>query len=112
MADYMTEYWFKLLTDAAAADPRGIQGVADRLGISRTQVSLVLSGKYQSPRKIAALAMAAFDRHLCPYLGVEIAADDCRNANTGPVPTWDPSALDQRRTCQTCPHKPEQGGSK
>lgn len=106
MADYTTERWFLLLADAAAADPRGNQGIADRLCISRTQVSLVLSGKYKNPKAIVQRVMATLDEHHCPYLGIAIPGEQCREVNIGPAPTWDPAAMEQRRTCQTCPHHP------
>jgi len=34
-----------------------------------------------------------------------VQAEYCRETNTGPTPTWDPSALAQRRMCQTCEYK-------
>lgn len=111
MADYSTERWFKLLAAEAASNPRGNQGAADRLGISRTQVSLVLAGKYKNPKAIVQKVMATLDEHHCPYLGVAITGEQCREVNTGPIPTWDPAAMEQRRTCQSCTHKPIQEGN-
>ena len=79
--------------------------VADRMGISRTAVSLVLGGKYPAKNdKVFAAALAVLDQHNCPYMGIEVAADYCRDMSTGPTPTWDPSALAQRRVCQSCQH--------
>lgn len=110
MDDYTTERWHKLLVEACATDPRGNQGVADRLGISRTQVSLVLAGKYKNPKAIVLRVMEKIDEHHCPYLGIAIPGEQCREVNTGPAPIWDPAAMEQRRTCQSCPHKPKSGG--
>jgi hypothetical protein len=107
MSDYTTERWHKLLVEAVAADPRGIQGVADRLGISRTQVSLVVSGKYEKPKSIVQRCMDVLDQHDCPYLGIAIPAEQCREVNAGPMPIWDPAAMEQRRTCQSCHRNPE-----
>lgn len=111
---YVNERWFGLLVEAVAGNPRGRQGVADRLGdgFSRPMVSLVMSGQYKNPAHIARRVMAVFDRHPCPYLGTEIETEQCVEVNSGPVPTWDPAALDQRRCCQTCPHKPLPGEAK
>lgn len=110
MADYLNEHWFKLLADAAAADPRGNQGVAERLGISRTQVSLVLNGKYASPKKIAALVLAAFDRRICPHDQQEKQPDQCKRIALRPRPHGFPDAETLWLCCQTCPHKPVTGG--
>ena len=83
--------------------------------VSRPNLSRYLNNDLDSVANIETAILACFDRHYCPYLGMEVGADHCREANTGPVPTWDPSALDQRRACQTCPHgpvKPTQGVAK
>jgi len=74
--------------------------------VGRTLFSRYLSNDLTSVANIEAAIVACFDRYPCPYLGRDIVAEHCREANAGPVPTWDPSALDQRRCCQTCPHKP------
>lgn len=110
MTAYTQERWFKMLVDATASEPRGNQGMAERLGISRTQVSLVLSGQYKNPTRIAEKTLALLDNHPCPYLGMAVSVVHCIEVNSGPVPTWDPAALDQRRCCQTCPHKPNATG--
>lgn len=83
--------------------------VAIRLGLSRTAISLVLSGKYGAKcDKVYAAALAVLDKRHCPYLGAEVEAVYCFETNTGPTPTWDPSALAQRRMCQGCEHKPQE----
>lgn len=112
---YMVERWFALLTQAVADDPRGKAGVVDRLQaagaerVGRTQLSLVLRGQYPaSTRALAAKVLAVFDRHPCPYLGSEVSIEHCLEVNRGPAPTWDPAALDQRRCCHRCPHKPNE----
>lgn len=83
-------------------------GVCSAAGfrVSRTNLSLYLSNKLGSVSNIEQAILACFDNHRCPYLGSEIPAAQCIEINAGPVPTWDPAALDQRRCCQTCPHKP------
>jgi hypothetical protein len=80
--------------------------------VSRPNLSRYLHNSLDSVSNIERAIVACFDRIQCPYLGMEVGADHCREVNTGPVPTWDPSALDQRRCCQTCPHKPTQGVAK
>lgn len=111
---YMGERWFALLAQAVQDDPRGKAGVVLRLQaagaakISRAQLSLVLNGRYPaSTQRLAAKVLALLDRHPCPYLGSEVGIDHCREINAGPAPTWDPAALDNRRICQGCAHKPQ-----
>lgn len=110
---YMCERWYSLLKQAVAEDPRGKSGVVDRLRaagaerVGRTQLSLVLNGRYPaSTRKLAAKVLAVFDRRPCPYLGTEVAIEHCIEVNRGPAPTWDPAGLDQRRCCHACPNRP------
>lgn len=93
----------------AEAGRTSILAVAERIGKSRPALSLVLSGTYiASPDRILRAALAALDRVACPYLGAEVEAGYCKETNTGPTPTWDPSALAQRRMCQTCQNRPQQ----
>jgi len=81
--------------------------VADRIGCKRAAVSMVMDGTYPArPDGILLAALNHMERRLCPYLGAEIAPTQCQEINTGPVPTWDPAALTQRRACQTCAHRP------
>lgn len=106
---YMDERWFAILMTAVAADKRGRQGVSERLGkgCGRAALSLVISGQYPArPDNIARRVLEVFDRYRCPYLGVEVQAAFCVETNAAPVPTWDPAALDLRRRCQTCEHRP------
>lgn len=79
--------------------------VADRLGVSRTAISLIMNGKYPSRLdKIAAKVLNVFGKVECPYLGIEIELIQCHETHSGPAPTWDPSALAHRRACQACPN--------
>jgi hypothetical protein len=106
---YMQERWFGVLETAVTDDPRGIQGVADRLGrgCGRSALSLILSGAYPAqPGKVARRVLEVYDAYRCPYLGCDVQASFCLETQRGPVPTWDPAALDLRRCCQTCPHQP------
>jgi len=83
-----------------------ITRAALRIGMDRATVSLVVRGVYKaSPDRVLTKVLATLDRRACPYLGAEVQAEYCRETNTGPTPTWDPSALTQRRICQTCEYK-------
>lgn len=107
--DYMDERWYAILIAAVAADKRGRQGVSERLGkgCGRAALSLVISGHYPArPDNIGRRVLEVFDRYPCPYLGTDVQASFCVEINGAPVPTWDPAALDLRRRCQTCDHRP------
>ena len=78
--------------------------------VSRPNLSRYLSNTLDTVSNVETALLACFDRHACPYLGFAVEAAHCLEINCGPVPTWDPAALDQRRCCQTCPHKPNLSG--
>ena len=90
-----------LMQQEAARTSKTAVGI--RIGVSRTTISLVLSGKYPAKNDaVFAAALAVLDQRNCPYLGARVEAVYCHDINTGPTPTWDPSALDHRRRCQSC----------
>lgn len=106
--DYMQERWFSVLVEAVEADPRGRAGVAERLGkkCGRSALSLVLSGEYPAePGAVAKRVLEVYDRRPCPYFGTLVKVEFCQSASSGPVPIWDPAALELRRCCQTCEHR-------
>ena len=98
--------WLDLLRDAVARET--IAGVAERVGLSRSTLSLVLAGKYpaKSLNNVEKKVRDALDRWPCPYYGLVIHATDCRAWRERPMPQS--SARDIRfwRTCQGCPHHP------
>lgn len=95
-----------------------IKTVAEKIGYERPTLSRLLNDDYPNADKVLAAALVHLDLHHCPWLGANVAGHYCIELNNGPVPTWNPSALDQRRACQTCPfmpqrvHKPAQEISK
>jgi hypothetical protein len=96
--------WLELLKKAVA--DTSITAVADKLDVSRTTISLVLSGKYPAKTdRIAAKVLDTFARLTCPHTGVEITHADCRATSSGAVPTSSPQAMRQWRACQDCPNK-------
>lgn len=100
---YQNERWYQLLRDSVNATSN--DAVAQKLGISRTTVSLVVRGKYPADTKrIAAIVLSALDRWHCPYLNTDITAEDCAAARSGPTPSHDPMRLAHRRMCRTCNH--------
>jgi hypothetical protein len=100
-----------LAQEAIAADSRGMAGVAERLGISRTTLSLYMADKYPAePAKIEEKIMGLVDEVECPALGGELVNRSwlCANyAGFGEPPTHNPMRHQHWQTCQTCPHKPD-----
>lgn len=83
-----------------------ITATAEELGVSRTAVSLVLSGKYPGKtEKMAERVMDALSRVRCPYSGDMVRPSFCQDM-AGKIPTSSPGALRWWRCCQTCEHNP------
>lgn len=96
--------WLTILAQAVKSSSR--QAVADKLDVSRTAISLVLSGKYPAKTdKIAAKVLDMFARLTCPHTGAEITHAECRALSTSAVPTSSPQAMRHWRACQSCAHK-------
>lgn len=98
--------WLALLRAAIDADPRGITGVAERLGYSRPAISRVLAGSYGNTEKVARSVLATFARVDCPYLRSTLAPHECADyaarrysaISAADVPHW--------RACKRCAHNP------
>ncbi len=104
----MTERWMVLLEKAVEADPRGRQGVADRIGFSRGAVSTALAGKYAAdPANIARAVMDHLDNPYCPLVVRVIERRICRRTSLIKEPAGGDARL-RWLTCQTCPHKPKE----
>lgn len=96
--------WLTILAQAVKSSSR--QAVADKLDVSRTAISLVLSGKYPAKTdKIAAKVLDMFARITCAHTGVEITHAECRALSTSAVPTSSPQAMRHWRACQSCAYK-------
>lgn len=81
-----------------------MQQVANQLGVSRTAVSLLLSGKYGA--KTGAMEERierAFGTINCPVVG-EILPKQCAEYHTRPAPLNNPVAMQHFRICQSCVH--------
>jgi DNA-binding transcriptional regulator YdaS (Cro superfamily) len=82
--------------------------VAERLGYSRTSVSLAVNGRYPGNvetllRKVAAV----YGNVECPYLGREIPPDECVENALRPCPTHNPMQMRHWRACQDCASRPQ-----
>lgn len=102
--------WRTLLINEVARDPRGKQGVSERLDVSRAYVSRVLSeGKSSIAAVPQKFILRVLDRfHVvddCPATHQPQPRAYCHKANHA-APTHNPLAMRIWRCCQTCPHKP------
>lgn len=103
----MNSPWFAMLEKAVSAS--SMTAVAQRLGISRTAISLVMSGKYGAATdKIAARVLAVYSVVDCPYLAQEISKVECAAHAGRAIPTSSPRAVRHWKACQTCPNRPQQ----
>lgn len=106
----------QLLVQAVANDPKGKAGVAARLGnYGRSMISRVLSPADKAGLS-EALARRVIDVYhvvpVCPSTGAEQPRSECIRLVSGKAPMHNPAAMRTWKSCQTCPHKPEQGVSK
>lgn len=100
--------WFALLR--AEVEKTSRAAVAKRMGVSRTAISLVMSGNYGAATdKIAARVLEVFSRIDCPYLGKSISPAECAAHAGRAIPTSSPRAVRHWKACQSCPHHPSQG---
>ncbi|MFN3879830.1 MAG: hypothetical protein ACK4L8_00185 [Nitrincola lacisaponensis] len=95
---------------AAEVDSSNRTAVAQRLGISRTSVSLVLVNKYpsSSTQGIEKRVMALLSSIQCPVMG-EISAEQCQTERKKPFVASNPTRIRLYRACSTCPHNPSSG---
>lgn len=106
--------WLTALRDACAA--RSQAAVAREVGVSRTTVSLVLSGRY--PADHAAVAQRVRDTLMgdapvaCPGLGETITAAACADwrAKARALVATSSQRVAMYRACRACPHNPEREG--
>lgn len=98
--------WRDVLTNAVA-DLGTKQRAAERLGVSRTYVSRVMSGDiYPVPQAFIDRVIAKLDVVTCPHSFQEQVRQNCLHA-LGPAPTHNPFRLALWQACQQCPHRPE-----
>lgn len=98
--------WISTLRTAISSDPRGITGVAERLGYSRPAISRVLSGSYRSPEKIAARVLSIYALIDCPYLRASLAHHECHGYATRKYSAITAAEVPHWRACKRCQHNP------
>ena len=96
--------WLELLREVAARET--IAGAAERVGLSRATISLVLAGKYPAKtlEGVERKVRAALDHWTCPQLDAEISAAVCRIYHDRPTPRSSARDLRHWRACQNCAH--------
>lgn len=100
--------WHKLLDSAIAGSSKA--AVARSLGVSRTAISLLASGKYPGGTDAMAKRIEdVFGRVRCPYLDKELSQAECRN-KAEKMPTSSPAALRLWKACQGCEYNPVKEG--
>lgn len=98
--------WVRLL--AAEVEASNMTRTGERIGMSRSAVSLALANRYPSPNTagVEQRVIEALDRMTCPALGAEIDSNQCRRYREREAPTHNPMAMRAWRACQNCPHNP------
>ncbi|MDF3840457.1 hypothetical protein P3W55_01890 [Pseudomonas citronellolis] len=98
--------WVCLL--AAEVEQTNRTRAGERIGMSRSAVSLVLSNRYPSPSTAAVErrvveALGALD---CPAKGDRITVVECQAFREMRAPTHNPQAMQLWKACQHCPLNP------
>lgn len=86
--------------------------IAKEIGYERPSISRWINEPGYNGAHIEAAVLARFNRFVCPHLQAEITPKDCAGFALRRCPTSNAREVRHWKTCQTCPHKPEQGGSK
>lgn len=114
--------WRRALDAAIATDPRGRQGVAERLEVTRAYVSRVAGGDLAArpPARFIERVHAALMQVDCPYLGRSIPPAECRAYASRSYAQVRRHEVDHWRACLKCtarapelaPQRPPQGEAK
>jgi len=100
----------RLLAAEASATNRAKAG--ERIGMSRTAVSLILVNKYTSPSTagVERRVMEVLGRIDCVAVGESLTIEQCQSYRERQPPTHNPQAMQHWRACQQCPMNPKCGG--
>ncbi|WP_160286860.1 helix-turn-helix domain-containing protein [Pseudomonas knackmussii] len=98
--------WVRLL--AAEVEQTNRTRAGERIGMSRSAVSLVLSNRYPSPSTAAVerRVVAALGALECPALASTISVVECQSYREKKAPTHNPQAMQHWKACQHCPLNP------
>lgn len=80
----------------------------ERIGMSRTAVTLVLQNRYPSltTNGVERRVLKKLGRIKCVALGEMATAAQCQTYRERPAPTHNPMAMQHWRACQHCPNNP------
>lgn len=86
---------------------------AERVGISRTAVSLILVNKYSSPSTagVERRVLESLGRIDCVAAGEVFTIEQCQSYRDKPAPTHKPHAMQNWLACQQCPYNPKCAGA-
>lgn len=101
--------WVRLLASEVEQTNRTQAG--QRIGMSRTAVTLALANRYPSPRttNVERRVLDALGRIECVAIGEVITSEQCQNYRERRAPTHNPHAMQHWRACQHCPLNPNCG---
>ncbi|MEG2173845.1 MAG: hypothetical protein RRY29_11410 [Desulfovibrionaceae bacterium] len=96
-------HWLMLLAQAVEAS--SCAEVARSLGVSRSTVSLCLTGKYPGgTTRMEQRVLTVLGGHTCPQTGQKVSTSHCQSRRAEAMPTANPYVLQQWRECATCKH--------
>lgn len=104
--------WLTILRAECAKPGATIAGVAATIGMKRTALSMLLSGKYPAKldkisTKYASAVLAQYrDQVLCPHVRSGISPEQCRSHAAAPMSTSNPERLAQWSACRRCSLNP------
>jgi len=107
---YMAADWFQGLRREVAASKVAV--VAERMGISRPTLSILLNGlgAYGSGKastvRIERRYRQAFESIVCPFDGARVDTAHCREKANGKAPNHNPMKMHHWQACQGCEYKP------
>lgn len=99
----------RALVEAAIERLGSKKAVAEKIGYSRSSLSLALSGGYRSgslDKLEQAIRDALADTIPCPHLGVDLAPAACADYRALPLQTANPQSVRHWQACRFCPHNP------
>ncbi|WLT30757.1 hypothetical protein [Geothrix sp. PMB-07] len=102
--------WLEILRAQVAA--RGLGAVAKGIDYSKTTISLVLNGKYNSDTShLETAVLKAYGTVLCPFEERSLSASDCQNWQSSEAPTSSAWSLRHWAACQSCIHNTNPKGA-
>lgn len=98
--------WINLLSAEVERTNKTV--ASQRIGMSRSAVSLVLANRYPSPSTagVERRVLDVLGRLDCVALGDVVNAEQCQSYREKPAPTHNPQAMQHWVACLHCPHNP------